>query len=70
MRKLKTAEHIIPETISIHQLRRAVIAAPRRQRADEQPTPGPNHVTVPEECQKGKSIFDGRIFHRFIGFRD
>ena len=50
------AECITAETVSIHQLRRAVIAAPRRQRTDEQPTPGPNHIPVPEKCQEGKSI--------------
>ena len=56
MGKLKMAECITAETVSIHQLRRAVIAAPRRQRTDEQPTPGPNHIPVPEKCQEGKSI--------------
>ena len=43
------------ETVSLHQLRGAAIAASRCQGADEQLATRTDHLALPEKCQTGKS---------------
>lgn len=48
-------DHFNEETLSVHQLRRTVIASSRCQGVDAQFASGSDNVSVPEKRQKGKT---------------